>query len=73
MVHKTETEEAISAQRWHTRKRGAGLDLEQWTRHLKILMSNSGGKRETGEDEWSISARGMRPPHYDLLIRSIGK
>ena len=49
--HKEETEDAMSAQRWQTRRRGAGL---KWImRNSKILTSNSGGRRETSEDGYA--------------------
>ena len=47
LVHKEGMEDAISAQRWHIRRNIVGLE---WvTRYSKVLMSNSGGKREIGE------------------------
>jgi len=49
---KEETEDAISAHRWQVCKRIAGFE---WiTRYSKTLTSNSGGKRETGEEGLSM-------------------
>lgn len=55
LVHKEGMEDAISAQRWHIRRRIVGF--ERVTRYSKVLMSNSGGKHETGERGLSMCAR----------------
>jgi hypothetical protein len=67
--HKEETEDAILAQWRQIRRRIVGLE---WVvRYLKILTSNSGGKREAGENGLSTEA-GSFEAGVMILTRSAG-